>query len=467
MDRQTITSRHLYVKTMGCQMNVYDSERLVGLLEPMGYVETAVLALADVVLVNTCSIREKAEQKVYSFLGRLGGLKKKRPELIIGLGGCVAQQEKETLLERVPHLDFVFGPHALERVPEMVRRAQRERSRMIDVAFRDSLEEGEGTPPVAAGGKAAAFVTIMQGCDNFCTYCVVPHVRGREMSRSPDAILREIRLRVRAGVKEVTLLGQNVNSYGKKEGLVSFPELLARVDAVEGLERIRFTTSHPKDLSPDLVRAFQTLPKLCHHIHLPVQSGSDRILKRMNRGYTRAVYLQRVASLRRACPDIAMSSDMIVGFPGETRHDFEQTLRLMEEVEFDGLFAFKYSDRRLAPAAGFREKVSETDKRERLSALLDLQARLTERKSHCLLGTVQTVLVEGTSKQRPDQWTGRTMGNKIVNFPIVAPAGHPPTRLTGRLVHVKIDKIHPHSLWGHPVGLADPDISQQGACYAA
>ena len=379
--------KHLYINTIGCQMNVYDSERMAALMAPAGYVTTDSVRAADLIVVNTCTIREKAEQKAFSFLGRLADLKRKNPGLIIAVGGCMAQQEGKAILRRVPFADIVFGTHALGRLPRMVERVTARRCRIVDVEMTDGIDEFDLPDDYLRSGEVSRFVTIMQGCDNFCTYCVVPYVRGREASRKPESILEEIRALVRSGVREVTLLGQNVNSYGQKENLCSFPELLERISAVEGLSRIRFTTSHPKDLSPGLIDAFRNLDKLCHHIHLPVQSGSDRVLKRMNRKYTRELYLGKIDRLRQACPDIAITSDMIVGFPGETQADFEQTLDLMRTVAYDGLFAFKYSDRPNAPAARFADKVPEPEQNDRLQALLDLQEQYTLRRNQALVGT--------------------------------------------------------------------------------
>jgi tRNA-2-methylthio-N6-dimethylallyladenosine synthase len=337
-----------------------------------------------------------------------------------------------------------------------------EMSKVIDAAafFADGRDSAD-MPYGQVNGQVSQFVTIMRGCDNFCTYCVVPHVRGRENSRTPEHIVDEIRKRVAAGAKEVTLLGQNVNSYGQKEGLCTFPELLARINDVQGLLRIRFTTSHPKDLSDDLIFAFRDLDKLCRHIHLPVQSGSDRILKKMNRRYTRQLYQGKVAKLRQVCPDIAISSDIIVGFPGETESDFEETLGLIESTTYDSLFAFMYSDRPNAPALRFSDKIAEQVKKERLQKVLSLQAQATITKNRFLVGKTEVVLVEGLSKKPQDddateghqalQWSGRTSTNKIVNFGPCEEDLIPADALIGELIDVKIEKAHAHSLQGKPV----------------
>lgn len=446
-------------------MNVYDSEQIEKLLAPSGYKINSSFEAADLVIVNTCAIREKAEQKVFSFLGRLADLKRKRPNLIIGVGGCVAQQEGKKIPERMPHVDLVFGTHAINRLPYLIEKIEAERCKLVDIEMSEVIEEFESVIELSwdrSDPKVTSFVTIMRGCDNFCTYCVVPYVRGRETSRFPESIVNEVKCLVKSGVQEVTLLGQNVNSYGKKEKLNSFPQLLARVNEIDGLFRIRFTTSHPKDLSDDLVSAFKNMDKLCNHIHLPVQSGSNKILKKMNRKYSRELYLEKIDKLRNNCPDIAVTSDIIVGFPGETKADFEETLDLIKEVEFDGIFAFKYSDRPNAPAARFTNKIAEQEKKDRLQTLLNLQECFTTKKNRALIGTNELVLVEGLSKKKVDkddaqskcryvQWTGRTETNKVVNF-IQDEGVIPGDRISkGKIVNVKIEKAYSHSLSGKPV----------------
>lgn len=455
-----MNTKYLYLHTIGCQMNVYDSEQIAMRLAPLGYEQTASMDGADLIIINTCSIRAKAEQKAFSLLGRLARMKRGKRRLVIGVGGCVAQQEGKKILERMPAIDFVFGTQAIDRLPRLIQQVEARRCRLVDV----DMDEVPDIPEFFGGRRierqVTKFVTIMRGCDNYCTYCVVPFVRGREISREPESIIREIRELVENGVKEVTLLGQNVNSYGKKQSLCSFSELLARINEIEGLLRIRFTTSHPKDLSSDLITAFGNLDKLCPHIHLPVQSGSNRILKRMNRRYSVEQYLDKVAKLRDTCTDIAITSDMIVGFPGETDADFEKTLELIKTVEYDGLFAFQYSDRPSAPSVKLPHKVSGPLKRERLQALLDLQEKFTKRKNKDLVGSTQWVLTDGLSKKqvsgRPDtanqvlQWTGRTPTNKIVNFYL---DGHPAANqsLIGQLIGVRIDKAFSHSLFGKAI----------------
>jgi len=459
-------------------MNVYDSEQIAIQLAATGYHQTASLEKADLVLLNTCTVRAKAEQKAFSFLGRLARLKKKKPGLIVGVGGCVAQQEGSNILKRVPHVDLVFGTRAIDRLPALISKIEEKRCRIVDVAMTEIPDLLDPAPARADDNLVSRFVTIMRGCDNYCTYCVVPYVRGRETSRDPDSIVDEIKMLVDAGIREVTLLGQNVNSYGKKEGLLSFPELLARVQTIEGLSRIRFTTSHPKDFDQDLIDAFQANDKLCKHIHLPVQSGSNRVLKKMNRKYTKELYLDKVAKLRDTCPDIAITSDMIVGFPGESDSDFEDTLDLMRKVEFDGLFAFMYSDRPNAPATQFKAKISEADKSERLQILLELQNTYTKRKNEALIGSIQPILAEGFSKKQSSgslvepnqvaQWTGRTSTNKIVNFYQSDLPGSCCEIIPGKIVHVKIDQAYAHSLWGKPVEIEPTAAGLKGEnCYAA
>jgi tRNA-2-methylthio-N6-dimethylallyladenosine synthase len=468
--------KKLYINTIGCQMNVYDSDRIARVLAPVGYRMTDTPEAADLVIVNTCAIRAKAEQKAFSFIGRLAKMKRRNPDLLIGVGGCVAQQEGDAILSRMPHVDLVFGTHAIPRLPQIVGEVASGRTRVVDVVASDGIDEIDLAGGFQNDGQVSRFVTIMQGCDNYCTYCVVPYVRGAEMSRHPDQILSEIQSLVRSGMREVTLLGQNVNSYGRKEGLPSFAALLEQVNDVEGLRRIRFTTSHPKDLSEDLMAAFGKLDKLCPHIHLPVQSGSDRVLKRMNRKYTRQIYLDRVERLRRIRPDIAVTSDFIVGFPGESPADFEDTLSLVETVAFDSIFAFMYSDREIAPASRFKTKIDENEKKDRLQKLLTTQEKITLAKNRMLVGTHQEIMVEGGST-RPGlaesvdegpQWSGRTPGNKIVNFSLGGDATPAPPPRVGEMVDVSIEKAFSHSLRGGLVRRErSHDCSGREECHAA
>ena len=418
-------------------MNVADSQAMAQALAP-DYALAARAEDADLFLINTCAIRRKSEEKVKSLLGSLKVFKKTRPQLLIGVGGCVAQQEGERLLAAAPHLNLVFGPRALRRLPELVARGQRG-ERPVDVELTPGIAE---EPCTAQPGRVQALVTIMQGCDNFCAFCVVPYVRGREESREPAAILREVAAFLAGGGLEVTLLGQNVNSYGR--GLpesVTFPELLRRVAALPGMARVRFATSHPRDLSPELIALFGELPALCPHLHLPVQSGANRILAAMNRGYTREEYLDRVAALKSACPGIALTTDLIVGFPGETEADFEDTLTLMREAAFDAAFSFKYSPRPQTRAASFPGQVAEAVKAARLARLQALQEELTLRSNARLVGQVSEVLVEGASRRSPRELSGRLRSNQVVNFP-------GPPDLVGRLATVELTEAHPHSLKG-------------------
>jgi len=471
-------SKKLYINTIGCQMNVYDSEQIEIALKRLGYTTTRSIESADLIIVNTCAIREKAEQKAFSFLGRLTRLKNKNHRLIVGVGGCVAQQYGRKILKRMPHVDLIFGPNALMRLPAAIRKIENQRCRIVDVNLNEIIEEGKPQSIKKHEASVSKFVTIMRGCDNFCAYCVVPHVRGRETSRNPDLIVTEVESLVGAGVREVTLLGQNVNSYGKKEGLCSFSELLSRANAIDGLSRIRFTTSHPKDLSDDLIQAFSQLEKLCSHIHLPVQSGSDRILKRMNRKYTRSEYLGKVADLRRSCPDISITSDIIVGFPGETEADFEATLDLIRGMQYDSLFVFNYSDRPSAPSRKFPDKVDDREKAQRLQHVLDLQASISAKINRQMVGRQEPVLVEGLSKRQQNddhvssgqdmQWSGRTRCNKIVNFAVDETISTDSIDIVGKTLDVRIERALSHSLWGKCVERGVPRSGMKGEnSYAA
>jgi tRNA-2-methylthio-N6-dimethylallyladenosine synthase len=452
--------KKFYINTIGCQMNVYDSEKIESNLALHGYEKTLNIESADLIILNTCTIREKAEQKAFSFLGRLNKLKQKKSHLIVAVGGCVAQQEGKKLVKRAPMVDIVFGTHAIDRLPQHIKQVDDQGYRVIDVKMSEIIDEKTLYKKNGGNEDVTAFVTVMQGCENYCTYCVVPYVRGKEMSRQPERIIEEIKHLVNEGVREITLLGQNVNSYGIKQGFCSFAQLLERIDMINGLLRIRFTTSHPKDLSTELMNAFLSCEKLCKHIHLPVQSGSDRILKLMNRRYYRDDYLGKVERLRKIQPDISISTDIIVGFPGETSEDFRQTLDLIQKVEYDSLFAFKYSDRPEVPARVLSGKVPEHEKTVRLQEVLALQEEMTLKKHGTLTGSIQRVLVEGLSKKQKGkesqisniQWTGRTPSNIVVNFSLNSNIDIPFDQiLTGRIVDVKIEEAYPHSLWGKPV----------------
>lgn len=439
------TVNNFYIETYGCQMNVRDSQRIAAILRNMGMSAVNEPEKADVIIVNTCSIREKSEHKVYSALGRYRRMKN-RKKLILGVAGCVAQQVGEKFFERVPELDMVIGTHNIHKLEKIISQS----SRVSETGFfHTDIEKRFFAPLSNEIDSITAFVTIMEGCDNFCSYCVVPYLRGRELSRPADDILKEIRTLTEMGVKEVTLLGQNVNSYrsadarksGSAEKHVSFTELLRMISEIDGLERIRFTSSHPKDLSDELISLFSGNPKLCNHIHLPVQSGSTKILKTMNRKYTRDEYLKLIEKVRDSKPDIAITTDIIVGFPGETDRDFEETMSLLEHVKFDGTFSFKFSPRPITASAKMDGQVPENVKTERIIRLQEFQKKICLEKNRALIGTEQEILVEGESADGNGQLMGRTTTNKIVNF-----YGDINTR--GNLIKVKIIDATPNSLIG-------------------
>ncbi|MBN1140820.1 MAG: tRNA (N6-isopentenyl adenosine(37)-C2)-methylthiotransferase MiaB [Deltaproteobacteria bacterium] len=406
-----------YLETFGCQMNVVDSEQIAALLADLGFCAASSAEEADLIILNTCSIREKAERKVVGHLWRFKPLKEANPELVIAVGGCVAQQEGERLLQRLPHVDLVFGTHNIHRLPELLRRVRRQRERIAEVAFLDRETRLALFPERRSTGEVVRYVTVMQGCDNFCTYCVVPHVRGREISRPSGAVLAEVGRLVGSGVREVTLIGQNVNSYGgNTPGELSFAELLAAVHDIPALERVRFVTSHPKDISQRLIDCYATLPRLCRHIHLPLQSGSDRVLREMRRGYTAADYLDKVARLRSACPEIRFTSDIIVGFPGETEADFLDTLAVVQEVGYADIYTFLYSPRPGTQAPLRSDGLSPEVQQERFDRLLELQERIGPAIWRQDVGRTLPLLVEGESRQGGGQLFGRTTWGRIVNF---------------------------------------------------
>ncbi len=439
----------VHITTFGCQMNEYDSSRLASLLASHGFVPAEDAESADLVLLNTCSVRERAEHKVYSYLGALRELKQRRPGLLIGVGGCVAQQEGKRLLDSVPYLDLVFGTQALERVPELIEEARAGR--------RVVCTPGEPMPVGLAGAHEAdhpqlrpglkAMVTVMTGCDNFCSYCVVPYVRGRERSRPASEVAREVAQLTAAGAREVTLLGQNVNSYRDPERGLDFAGLLEMLCREPELWRLRFTTSHPKDLSPALVEAMAGLDKVMEQLHLPAQSGSDRVLAAMKRGYTRRQYLERVADLRRRAPGVCLGGDIIVGFPGETEDDFAQSLSLLEEVGYDFLFSFMYSDRPFTKASKLPDKHLEAEKSRRLQRLQELQRGISLARHRALVGSVAEVLVEGPAKRGQGLMSGRERGGRVVNFEGKA-------ELKGTLARVRVKEGLVNSLKGRLVGPA-------------
>ena len=436
-------NKKLYIQTYGCQMNQYDSERIARVMAPQGYRLTDRIDAADVILLNTCSVREKAEQKVYSALGSWKEFKECRDGVVIGVGGCVAQQEGENLLKRVPHLDLVFGTHNIHKLPAMVEQVQAARARAVETAFyRDPayMEAIDGHSEVRG---VKSFVTIMQGCNKVCSFCIVPHVRGRELSRPSAKIIAEIEALVGQGVIEVMLLGQNVNSYGKlTPGELSFAELLGCVDRIDGIRRIRFTTSHPQDLSPELIEAFATLEHLCEHLHLPVQSGADAVLARMRRGYSRAEYLDRIDRLRQRRPEVALSTDIIVGFPGESDAEFDQTLELLKLVEYDEIYSFQYSPRpQTVSAKIYADDIPENVKKARLTEVQSLQQAISLRKNRQRIGDLEEILVDGPSKLKNGQLMGRTRNNRVVNAAA-------PENLIGQLVSVRITGATANSLLG-------------------
>ncbi len=434
-------ARSFYIKTFGCQMNKYDSDTISKILLNKGYKQTFNLNNAHIVLVNTCAVREKAEEKALSIIGRLSSLKEKRPDIITGVIGCVAQEKGANLLKRFTFLDLILGPRNIYHIDEFITKIEDGGGKVFSSDLTDSLiffskYNGYGK------GRVSSFLKIMEGCDNFCTYCIVPFVRGRESSVPAQKIISEANYLIDQGIKEITLIGQNVNSYNvKNKERPTFPELLKELDKIEGLERLRFVTSHPKDLSDELITSFGKLGSLCPQIHLPFQSGSNNILKLMNRGYTRYNYIDLIRRLREVRPDIAITSDVIVGFPGEDVKDFEETLKLIEDIKFDNLFSFKYSERPGTKAMHLPEKVGAQEKQKRLSRLQERQREITLSKNKVLEDTTQEILVEGPSKRGYTQLQGRTLGNKIVNF-------HSKINLTGKLVKVKITKGFQNSLFG-------------------
>ena len=434
----------LHLITYGCQMNEYDSERVAGLLGDARYELTESPDDADLVLLNTCAIREKAEDKVFSRLGQLKTLKRERPQVLIGVMGCMAQLWKGKIQERAPHVDLVFGSAAVARVGEMVARAR--------ATGAPVLETGEApliklTARPERPGQLKAFVTVMEGCEKFCTFCVVPVTRGRERSHPPAAIVAEIRELAAAGVREVTLLGQTVNAYGRDLTPPSdLAALLEQVNEIDGIDRIRFTTSNPYNLTSRLMHAIRDVPKVVEYLHLPLQSGSDRILERMNRGYTRARYLELVDELVETVPGIALSTDLIVGFPGESEADFEETVTAVERVRYDNVFAFRYSRRPGTPAADMPDQVPDEIKAQRNSRLLEVAERVGAERRRALEGRIMPVLVDGRSRKDPGEATGRTRCNRVVNFDAHG------RELLGRTVPVLVTRALPHSLRGELAG---------------
>ncbi|ARD43294.1 tRNA (N6-isopentenyl adenosine(37)-C2)-methylthiotransferase MiaB [Colwellia sp. PAMC 21821] len=439
-------SKKLYIKTWGCQMNEYDSQKMAELLDSThGFVLAEEAEDADVILLNTCSIREKAQEKVFHQLGRWKNLKIKNPDLVIGVGGCVASQEGDAIRQRAPYVDMVFGPQTLHRLPEMIQQVTGTKGHVVDVSFPE-IEKFDRLPEPKADG-ATAFVSIMEGCSKYCTFCVVPYTRGEEVSRPLDDVLYEIAQLSEQGVREVNLLGQNVNGYrgdSHDGSICRFSELLRLVATIDGIDRIRYTTSHPIEFTDDIIDVYADVPELVSHLHLPVQSGSDRILTQMKRGHTALEYKSQIRKLKKVRPDICMSSDFIIGFPGETDADFEATMNLIKAVDFDLSFSFIYSARPGTPAADMVDDISDDIKKQRLQILQD---RISQQALHIarqMLNTEQRILVEGPSKKNPMELRGRTENNRIVNF--VAPH-----TVIGQFVDVKITDVYANSLRGELV----------------
>ena len=445
-------TKKLFIKTHGCQMNEYDSNRMADALrESHGLEVTDKPDDADVILLNTCSIREKAQEKVFSELGRLRPLKEKNPELVIGVGGCVASQEGEAIQKRAPYVDMVFGPQTLHRLPTMVDAAKKS-EKVVDISFPE-IEKFDNLPEPKVEG-ASAFVSVMEGCSKYCTFCVVPYTRGEEVSRPLDDVIAECAGLAEQGVREINLLGQNVNAYRGAThdgGTASLADLIHVIASIDGLDRIRFTTSHPVEFTDDLIDAYATVPELVSHLHLPVQSGSDRILALMKRGHTAIEYKSKIRALRKIRPNISMSSDFIIGFPGETEKDFEDTMKLIEQVGFDHSFSFIYSRRPGTPASDIPDDVPAEVKKKRLSILQGRIAGMAMEISQNMVGNTENVLVTGVSKKDPGQLQGRTENNRVVNFRC-DDAG-----LIGHFTDVLIQEALPNSLRGT---LVDPSIKR-------
>ena len=434
-----------YIRTFGCQMNEVDSAKIAESLESIGGAPATSPEEADVIVFNTCSVREKAQEKVFADLGRVRQLKRANPRLMIAVGGCVASQEGAAIIERAPYVDVVFGPQTLHRLPELLERRRSSGRPQVDVSFPEN-EKFDRLPATEARG-AAAMVTIMEGCSKYCSFCVVPYTRGEEVSRPFKDLVREVARLAERGVREVTLLGQNVNAWrGEVDGdTADFAELLFYLSEMDGIERIRYTTSHPREFTQRLIEAHAECPKLAAHVHLPVQSGSDRVLAAMKRGYTSLEYRSIARRLKKAKPGISLTSDFIVGFPGETEADFEATLKLAAELEFDGSFSFLYSPRPGTPAANLEDSTTKKQKDLRLQSLqvqLDAQARAV---SEAMVGTVQRVLLEGPSKKNPAEQSGRADNNRVVNFPSAGP-------LRAAFAEVRVTEARSHTLRGELVG---------------
>ena len=437
--------KYYYLVTLGCQMNEHDSEVICTMLESMGYLAAVNAEEADLIIINTCAVRQKPEDKVASLLGKYFAIKQEKKDLIIAVGGCMTQQEEAAryISKRFHHVNIIFGTHALPRLPQMIYKAMAGKSTVIDIE-----EDYSDRESLAASHTSSfkAWVPVIYGCNNFCSYCVVPYVRGRERSRSPEDIIKEVKVLAEKGYIELTLLGQNVNSYGQDlPGGYSFASLLTALDKIDGIKRIRFMTSHPKDLSPDLIDAVGSGENICEHFHLPVQSGSNSILQKMNRGYSSEHYLQLINMIKEKVPSVSITSDIIVGFPGESEADFLQTVDLLERARFDNAFSFIYSPRKNTAAAEMKEQLSHSDKEARLKRLNEVQQAISGELNNGLKGKILEVLAEGPSKSNAMMQTGRTRTNKLVHF-------EGPTGITGKLVRVRVTEAKTWNLIGEQEG---------------
>lgn len=447
-----MATKKLAIKTYGCQMNQYDSERILGLLQQADYELTDDVKQANLVLLNTCSIREKADQKFYSELGRLKRVKQNRSDMLIGVCGCIPQRARGEILERAPYVDLVFGTLNVSRVLELVQQVEDGDEPVMEITD-NVLDDDLGALPVSRDSDVTAFVSVMHGCNKRCSFCVVPNTRGPQVSRPVEVVLDEVRLLAEAGYKEVTLLGQNVNAYGVdfRPRHMDFADLLEAVNAVDGIERIRFVTSHPLDFNDHLIEAMASLDKVCESLHLPFQAGADRILKLMRRGYTADVYRDLISRIREAVPDIVLTTDVIVGFPGETEDEFFETRRMLEWVRFDSIFLFNYSERPDTVAPGLPDLILHEDKQRRFDGLLNMQKRISLAANLPYEGQTYEVLVEGPSKKDPDKLSGRTRTNKIINFP-----GDP--ALTGAFVPVHVTRAGLYALDGEVAEHAEAEM---------
>lgn len=448
-------TKKLFIKTHGCQMNEYDSSRMADLLQDDQKVELTDNAdEADILLLNTCSIREKAQEKVFHQLGRWKKLKDQNPELTIGVGGCVASQEGEAIRDRAPYVDIVFGPQTLHRLPEMIDASKTSDVGVVDISFPE-VEKFDHLPAPGVDGPSA-FVSIMEGCSKYCTFCVVPYTRGEEVSRPADDVIAEVAHLASQGVREVNLLGQNVNAYQgvtHDDDVMDLAELITLIASIDGIDRIRYTTSHPVEFSDSLIDVYGSVPELVSHLHLPVQSGSDRILAAMKRGHTALEYKSKIRRLRKLRPEISLSSDFIIGFPGESEKDFEDTMKLINDIGFDASFSFIYSARPGTPAADLNDETSEETKKQRLHILQQRILQSASEISRRMVGTEQRILVTGFSKKDPGELQGRTENNRVVNFK--ATQSRADSALIGRFVDVKIVDAYPNSLRGERLDTND------------